>query len=59
MNHIHPDERDMVAKSFEDYLEGRKKEHVVEHRFRKKDQSYLWMQSNATITQFSKQGNRN
>ncbi|NTV50352.1 MAG: PAS domain S-box protein [Geobacteraceae bacterium] len=43
VDRIHPDDRSYVAKTMQDYLEGRTEIYVTEYRLRCKDGSYKWI----------------
>jgi PAS domain S-box-containing protein len=45
---LHPDDQDRVAKTIEDYLEGRVPAYSVEFRMRTKDGHYLWILARGT-----------
>lgn len=53
---IHPEEQELVAKKFNDYLSGKDKKYDVEFRIRKKDGSYIWVSSIAKIFEHDENG---
>ena len=53
---IHPDDREYVANTMQDYLEGKTEIYVVEYRLRCKDGNYKWILGRGMIVSHSKDG---
>ena len=48
-NHVHPDDRERVRTSFEDFLRGAAPEYRVQLRMRHREGRYAWIESRGTI----------
>jgi diguanylate cyclase (GGDEF)-like protein/PAS domain S-box-containing protein len=53
---LHPEDRVRVLKHFDDYIHNHTSTYHIEYRFRKADNTYLWLEDRAKIIEWNEDG---